>query len=414
MEKIKAVGLRWVKRAKGRREPFWAPRPEDVKAGYRPKTRPLKHLIDYPDQMAAQCAVYQADLELWKTGHRHNNTEFDGKLGSVLTRYQEDPESPYAALRPGSLRPYSHYLPRLIQETGGMMIDEISGLDLMRWHKVWSEDGRYLAAAAMMRAIMAAAVSYGVMCRSAGCADLLVVIKETNKKLPAPKRRESVITADQVNALRASAHAKGRPTWALAYALAFETTLRLWDVCGQWVPVGTPGVSEVIDPKRGNKWFGLRWEAINENLVLRFIPSKTQGKTGKTITYPLDMAPMVMEELTHWPLKARRGPMVVSPLTRFPPTVHQFRDGWYEDRDAAGIDKKVWARDLRASGITEARAADVTLDDAAMVAGHSGTRTTSAVYDRANLEAAKRFAAARVKQREQSANTDANTDANTR
>lgn len=77
----------------------------------------------------------------------------------------------------------------------------------------------------------------------------------------------------------------------------------------------------------------------------------------------------------------------------FAPTT--FRDGFNADREAAGLPKTVWARELRASGITEARAAGVSLDDAAMVAGHAGTRTTGRVYDRAALAAAQRFAEAR-------------------
>lgn len=40
---------------------------------------------------------------------------------------------------------------------------------------------------------------------------------------------------------------------ALAYAMAFETTLRLWDVVGQWVPIDSLGVSDVIDPDREEK-----------------------------------------------------------------------------------------------------------------------------------------------------------------
>ena len=72
---------------------------------------------------------------------------------------------------------------------------------------------------------------------------------------------------------------------------------------------------------------------------------------------------------------------------------------WSRDRKAAGLPGHVWARDLRASGISEARAAGVATDDAAKVAGHASTKTTSAVYDRAALEAAERFAEARAKKR---------------
>jgi integrase len=132
---------------------------------------------------------------------------------------------------------------------------------------------------------------------------------------------------------------------------------------------------------------------------MRFLPAKTSQKTGRTVTYPLLLAPMVMEELVHWPMDRRRGPIIVSEASGLPYKNNAFSVGWREDRAAAGITEKAWARDLRASGLTEGRASAASLDDAAKVAGHSGTQTTAAVYDRANLEAAERFALARIAKR---------------
>lgn len=82
-----------------------------------------------------------------------------------------------------------------------------------------------------------------------------------------------------------------------------------------------------------------------------------------------------------------------------------------KDRLTAGINSTMWARDLRASGITEGRASDASIDDAAKVAGHSGTRTTQKIYDRAVLEAADRFVDARIRGRERSGNTGGNAHA---
>jgi integrase len=395
MEKIKAPGLRWIRPD----YPCWVPLPRDVKSGFRPKTIPLVHVRENPTQLVALCNKYQAELELWRTGYERDTSIFDGKISTLLKRYENDEDSPYRALRPSSLVPYRFYLPKLLEHIGDRSVEIATGVDLIKWHKVWSADGKYLAASAMMRAVLAAAVSYGVMLRLDGCADFLAVIKETNKKIPQPRRREFVVTAEQVIAARKSAHEHGRPGWALAYALAFETTLRLWDVTGQWVPLDSPGVSDVTT--RRYKWFGAKWDCIDSDLVLRYVPSKTSGKTGKSVTYPLAMAPMVMEELEHWPEDKRVGPIIVW-KRGLPPLVDKFRDGWRVDAAAAGISKDVWARDLRASGITEARAGDANLDDAAMVAGHSSKRTTAAVYDRANLQAAERFADARLKERKKS------------
>lgn len=100
--------------------------------------------------------------------------------------------------------------------------------------------------------------------------------------------------------------------------------------------------------------------------------------------------------------------MVVSEQSGLPYRASIFAQRWTVDRKAAGLPSNLWARDLRASGITEGRASNVSTDDAAKVAGHSSKRTTAAVYDRAVLEAADRFADARVKRREQSGNGSGN------
>lgn len=166
-----------------------------------------------------------------------------------------------------------------------------------------------------------------------------------------------------------------------------------------------PGFTDVIDAVRKEKWFGLRWENIDDKLLLEFTPSKTAEKTGKLVVYPLTKAPMVIEELQHWSAEKRVGPVVLSEATGRPYQEQSWRSRFNKDRAAAGISETVWARDLRASGITEARASN---DDAAKVAGHSGTRTTKKVYDRAVLEAADRFADARIRGRERSGNKSGN------
>ncbi|WP_181173912.1 tyrosine-type recombinase/integrase [Mesorhizobium sp. B2-5-7] len=296
--------------------------------------------------------------------------------------------SNFHKLRPASRGVYLHYLGQIEKEIGSRTVGDVSGLDLKEWHVRWSSDGRHLAASNMCRAVLLAVVAFGVEARLAGCAELAVSLRAANRNLPNPKRRESVITAEQVVALRAAAHADKRPSSALAYALVYETTMRLWDVI-----------------------LGMQWEDIDANLVMRHVPSKTSTKTGLAITYPLTRAPMVVEELVfagairleqangidRYVLADRPvGPMVVCEGTGRPYLASSFREQWRKDRNAAGVPANVWARDLRASGITEGRASGVSTDDAAKVAGHASTKTTAAVYDRATLEAAERFADARA------------------
>jgi hypothetical protein len=59
----------------------------------------------------------------------------------------------------------------------------------------------------------------------------------------------------------------------------------------------------------------------------------------------------------------------------------------------------VWNRDLRAAGVTEGRQAGAPSDDLAKQAGHANKRTTARVYDRDQLEAARRVAQARARYR---------------
>lgn len=407
METIKALGLKWRKLASGL-SPVWVADEADVKSGYQPKTVNLKHLHNQPDMIAAKCAVLQADMLLWRTGYRRDLLKFDGTIRSLLDVYELHERSPYQKLKPGSRRPYNHYLRNLRGHIGSIRVSDITGVDILTWHDLWSEQGKHLAAAAMARAVLDAAISFGIMLRFSGCVELSIILRETRKKLPSPRSRDASVNAEQVVSLRRAAHARGEPIMALAYALAFETILRLWDVVGQWVPLDTPGFSDVIDAERGEKWNGLRWEDIGSNLLLEYKPSKTADTTGKAMVYPLTKAPMVIEELAHWPTDMRKGPVIVSPETGLPYQEQNWRRRFNSDRKAAGIASNVWARDLRASGITEGRAYNVSIDDASMVAGHSGTKTTKTIYDRAVLEAADRFADARIQGRERSGNTGGN------
>lgn len=397
MEEVKAPGLKWIKRRAGR-APYWVADEAAVAAGYLPKSVNLAHLRDQPEIMVAQCNALQAEMLLWRTGHRRDPLAFDGTVLAVLSIYQRHEDSPFHTLKPSTLKPYRHYLGAVEGHIGKRRIASISGLDIKRWHRIWSSEGRHPAAASMALAVFEAALSFGKIARLDGCAALLDIIRETRRKLPKPRPRTASLTADQVVAVRAAAHAAGRPSRALAYAMVYESVLRLWDVIGQWHPLDAEGLSQTIDPERGQKWFGLRWEDIDADQLVRYVPSKTAERTGAAVIYPLAKAPMVQEELRHWPEEKRRGPMIVSEDTGLPYLSRSFAKMWKADAKAAGLPAGVWARDLRASGVTEGRAGGATRDDARQVAGHTSERTTE-IYDRAVLQAAERFADARLKGR---------------
>lgn len=404
-----APGLVWRKKADGH-TPYWrAPAWYVDEAGKWRGHVNLSPLVAMPDVLVARCRSYQSEALAWKAGVRGHVGKFDGTFGGIIKKYLTDEDSTFFALRHGSRHPYEFYAKKIEYELGELRVDEVTGVDLKRWHERWSDGGKKLAASKMMRAVLDAAISYSIMSAKAGSPELRAsselreILKTANRKIPNPKRREYTVTANDVVALRAAAHTDGRPSSALAYALVFETTLRLWDVIGQWLPMDSPGISDVVmtphtSMKEPKKWFGLRWEDIGADMVMRYTPSKTSAKTGLGVTFPISMAPMVMEELVHWP-EPRNGPAIVCEGTGQPYSGNYFGEFWRKDRKAVGLPAHIWARDLRASGISEGRAAAVATDDVAKVAGHSSTKTTSQIYDRAALEAAERFADARTKKR---------------
>lgn len=228
--RIQAPGLRWTAG-----KAWWVADAAARDAGFKPKRVDLNHLADKPDQLKAKCAVLQAEMRLWLTGYRHDSEPFDGSVRSMVAHYRSHPQSSWSALGPGAVRSYTTAANQLIAVVGERQVSDITGVDLKLWSKDWSRDGKNLARAVGMRTVLLGAASFGAMDRLAGCADLAVVIREAGG-FPTRRPRDVVVTAPQVDALRRAAHAAGSPGRAMAYALVFELTLRLWDVIGQWWP----------------------------------------------------------------------------------------------------------------------------------------------------------------------------------
>jgi integrase len=391
---ISTPGLRWRPR-KGGFIPYWMPSPAAVAAKYPSGAVNLQSLMNSPADLVARCEFLQAQMQEWLSGQGHTTTGFDNTIRAVIDLYQTHPDSPYHKLKPGTLRPYAHYLGKIRFAVGSRDIMHVTGNDVIRWHADWTSNGRHVAAGQMAASVLKAALTF---CRNAGyrqCQQLRDDI--SNLRLASPRPRSMYATAADVIAARKAAHSLGLPSAALCYALQFETALRLWDVAGQWHPLDSPVVSAVI--QRGAKWAGLEWRHIGSDFVLRYAPTKTEHSTAVEVILDLRLCPMVLEELAHFPLEKRSGPVIVFERTGVPYNRANLNKTWAAVRKTAGLSDQLWGRDLRASAITEARAAGTTTDDASRVAGHSKPRITAAVYDRAKLEAHQRFQGARVGKR---------------
>lgn len=394
MERTKAPGLKFRARKNGAPVPYWVASEAAVKAGYTPKSVRLTYATEA--EIVARCHRLQAEMLQWLGGKKESVPSFDGTFGSLFRLYETDPESTYRKLKPSSLVPYDVYLRKLHGHIGDRLISACDGRDVTRWFAIWSapnkpEARRKLAAARMALAVMKAAISFGIICRLPACAEFRAILDQM--EFEGLKPRTSAPTATEVEAVRKAAHASGAPERALLYALQFETTLRQWDVAGDWIPLSDPRPSAVLGP--AGKWIGLTWAHIDANLILRVTPEKTSDTSEARVAIDLRECPMVVEEFTHVPESKRTGPLIVDPKTALPYEHRTLRDKWRQDANAAGLPVSIWNRDLRAGGVSEARAAGARTDDVAKLAGHADARTTAEIYDRATLEAARRVAKAR-------------------
>jgi len=379
---------------------MWRATKAAVKAGYPVKTVNLSIYAGDDPALRDRCVRLQQEMLDWLSGPDRRKPQFDGTFDSLLNIYETNPKSTFFKLKPASRHPYEVYVRIMRAEIGRCRIDRTDGTDVETWFDFWAtgkNGARHIAKARTMIAVLKAAVRFGVKCRYVGCAEFRAILSAC--QFETLKSRDVVVTADQVIAARKAARAAGHPRAALCYAMQFEGAVRQWDLRGQWLPMSEPQPSAILD--RGKKWVGPTWANVDQNLILRFTPTKTEDTTGADVVVDLRACPMVMEELELTPQEDRKGPLIVNLRTGLPYRDEAFGEVWRDARKAAGMPATVWNRDLRASGSTEARDAAATIDDLKKLMGHSAKSTTTAkVYDRAKLEAHRRIAAARKAHRE--------------
>jgi hypothetical protein len=371
-----APGITWHKRAAGQWKAVWRARTDLVERGYKFKSTGV--WVGTPDELddanihwiQTRANDLQTDMLAWARGDVPRAPGvYDGTLEALAAAYRTDPDSPYHKTRYVSRRHYDKLIEKIVDGHGDELVASIKGRTVLRWHEEWTAGGKVAmghAVVGMLRTI----VNFGVtMLECEECQRLSGTLSKMRFKVPNP--RSSILTADMAAAFRAKAHEMGFPSLALAQSLQFELMLRQKDVIGEWVPISEPGMSAVTF--RGEKWLrGLRWEEIDENLILRHVTSKR----GKPIEVNLRSAPMVLEELARLGDRPASGPVIVTERTRLPWSVYYFRHAWRTVADAAGIPKSVRNMDSRAGAITEATDAGADLEHVRHAATHSDIAMT--------------------------------------
>ncbi len=378
-----APGLIWRTSAKGW-EARWQCRTDMINKGFTPKSQRMWEGVEpTPTEAAAisdGCTRLQDEMKIFGRGGLPVVNAYDGTLRSLINCYQTDPDSSYHKKRYAVRRNHDFLLKRIAERQGNEELRDIKARVLLAWHKDWSNDGQKLAMAHAIIGQYRVLFGFGAnFLEDPDCERLCGVMGKM--RFPMAKPRVERMTADQAIALRTQAHRRGWNFLAMAQAFQFELMLRQKDAIGEWVPLSEPGISDTIKP--GEKWImGIRWEEIDDNLVLRHNTSKR----GKDIEVNLRLAPMILEELANFGKVAvadltraalpASGPVILCEVTGLPWRTAEFRRKWRIVADMAGIPKEVRNMDSRAGGITEASDAGADLEHIRHAATHSDIAMT--------------------------------------
>jgi hypothetical protein len=413
---------------------YWEPRSDLTARGYQGKTIRLWPSERVPPQqneptraewdvVSAWCVRYHAEQLLWARGGVEDDPKslFDGTIDSLIEIYQKHKKSPFKKLRHQSQLSYTAYMRALNTTIGKVCVAHVTFEDLTDWQDQFADDGNggeLKARASNLIRMLKRIITFGalVLPKSVGChdvRDIFAAMAEAQMMGGGSRQRKEYMTVAQCRLLRHSAHAMGHHSIALEQAFAFELGARQKDVIGEWIPVGFPGVTDVVRGPR--KWLmGFRWEEIDANLILTHRLSKSvrgnknviDTEAGKVKAWDLRACPMVMDELRTLVSKEHIersdlpacGPLIVCEGTGLPWAQKTFRDNWKRVAVNAGIPANIQNRDSRPGAATEAKLAGAPRDDIQRQLGHADGKTTE-IYLREEVEEQRKLAKLRVEKR---------------
>lgn len=403
-----APGLAW-RRLKHGWEARWRARPDLVTRGFEPKSvRLWAPTRETPEPsvvakawVSQRCRALQDEMLKWGRGGGPEVMEFDGTLGGLIVCYQRDPDSPYQKLRYVSRVNSDGLLKRLDRDYGKVRIEHIKAREVKRWHEGWlgpTEPKKVVMAHGFVTQLRTLLTFGSTILDNIPCREVKAVLGDM--KFEMGKSGTVAITAEQVVAHRAKAHSLGLHALAFGESCQFEGLLRQKDVIGEWVPLSESGLSDVV---AGNEKSirGIRWENLDDKLVLRHMTSKRQ----KEVAIDFKLAPMIMEELSllcagevmRSKLPAS-GPMIVCEDTGRPYRNSNYRREWRRVARLCGIPDNVKNMHNRAGGISEATDAGAPLEHVRHAATHSDIATTQG-YSRNQNEKTANVARLRVEHR---------------
>lgn len=389
-----APGLKW-QRNKWGWIARWRPRPDIARRKF-----PIKGVrlwcsteeIREPDPMtltyiADRCQSFQADMLAWSRGGAPvidaGPQEYNATWEGLVREYKTDEDSPYHKKEYATRKFYNTLCRRVVKDMGPDKIADTDTRRLNRLHEQWikpkegSTKEKISMGHAMIGMLRTLTTFGSTLLKCAACKQVRPDLHDF--RAPVGKSRDQILTVEQIIAIRHAAHQSDLTrSIALAQALQFELALRQKDVIGAWVPLEERNA--LSDTISGNeKWIkGVRWEGVDENLILRHITSKRK----KLITVDLTLAPMVMEELllcfgsTDRSAMPAGGPIIKAHQFDMPWQDQAFCKAWRKLANQCGVPSSTRNMDTRATAITEASNSGASIEHIKHMATHSDIKMT--------------------------------------
>ena len=333
------------------------------------------------EEIAAECQRRTNELKA-ELVDLANPPQFDGTIKSLITCFRNDKTSTLHSVKHSTrIRDYEPSLRVLEKNVGKRRIDALRASDFREWFTQWKRKGHRRASGAIK--LLRLIISYGAGERFHGCSQARLILSDMRFEQPAP--RTVAMTYEQCLAIVKMSAEMKCPSIGFVEAVKFETALRRIDVIGEWAP----------PPDGGEfRWTGLMAKDISKDMVLTL---KT-CKTGAAVARDLSGYTLVAEAM-----KAYRipdiGPVIIDEDYGKPYWENRYTEKFKKVRNAAGVPSDVWSMDSRAGAVSETVEATGSLEAARDLATHTTTKTTRRYSRGDGLEASRKIAEAREKNR---------------
>jgi hypothetical protein len=245
-------------------------------------------------------------------------------------------ESPYHRVKFATRNFYDSLLKRLVEDLGDNKLAAAQAADIFGIHERWMLIGK-LPMAKALTGMARSLINFGANTLNDPECQRLAVPFHRMRQLSEERRTGPVeLTEDHARAVIEQAHKMELASIAFAQAIQFYCSLSQKEVIGEWIPVGDPGESAIIDGDM--KWVrGIQWSNIDRSLTLRH----HAGRSQEMRVIDLRPFPAVLDELYRFNPRPTSGPLIVYEHTKKPYRAQQFRRLWRQIADEVGIPKNV-------------------------------------------------------------------------